>query len=212
MSPGAETYVRATQLQSNWLQIMEGDIDTSHVAFLHYGGLRAEDQIPGSFSELQLREKTAHYEVIDTEGGAAYGARKPAGPDQVYWRIAQWCFPFYTFTAGRPGTKRGGTRVPLDDEHTVSKAHGQRPQRVAPATSSGAPMQPQPPTDWFGRFSPEQTSTTPTDRTSWQNAAWPGYRWTSAAWRHDRQHGPHHDRSREHLGTTDAMIIRVHAA
>src|SRR5579859_4225859 len=40
MSPGAENYVRATQLQSNWLQIMEGDIDTSHVAFLHYGGLK----------------------------------------------------------------------------------------------------------------------------------------------------------------------------
>jgi phthalate 4,5-dioxygenase len=94
MQPNADQFVRATQLQSNWLQILEGDIDTTHVGFLHYGGLSADDQIPGSFSEYQLREKTAHFEVIDTEAGAAYGARKPAGQDQVYWRIAQWCFPY----------------------------------------------------------------------------------------------------------------------
>ena len=79
MQPNADQLVRATQLQCNWLQILEGDIDTTHVGFLHYGGLKAEDQIPGSFSEYQLREKTAHFEVIDTEGGAAYGARRAAG-------------------------------------------------------------------------------------------------------------------------------------
>src|SRR5204863_6516307 len=50
MQPGAEEYVRATQLQSNWLQILEGDIDTNHVGFLHYGGLQDENNIPGRFS------------------------------------------------------------------------------------------------------------------------------------------------------------------
>ena len=29
----------AFQLEGNWLQILEGDIDTTHVGFLHYGGL-----------------------------------------------------------------------------------------------------------------------------------------------------------------------------
>ena len=33
----------AFQLEGNWLQILEGDIDTTHVGFLHYGGLRPED-------------------------------------------------------------------------------------------------------------------------------------------------------------------------
>src|SRR5215471_6752726 len=32
----------AFQLEGNWLQILEGDIDTTHVGFLHYGGLKAE--------------------------------------------------------------------------------------------------------------------------------------------------------------------------
>src|SRR3979409_2512133 len=57
----------------------EGVIDPSHVGFLHYGGLKAEDQIPGSFSEYQLRDKTAYFEVIDTEGGSAYGDRSQDG-------------------------------------------------------------------------------------------------------------------------------------
>ena len=122
MQEDSGQFVRATQLPCNWLQILEGDIDTTHVGFLHYGGLKAEEQTPGSFSEYQLRVKTAHFEVIDTEGGAAYGAQRPAGPDQVYWRIAQWCFPFYTFTPpGVLGTKKGGNaRVPMDDHHTMS--------------------------------------------------------------------------------------------
>jgi len=156
MQANAEQFVRATQLNTNWLQILEGDIDTSHVGFLHYGGLRAEDQIPGSFSEYQLREKTAEFEVIDTEGGAAYGARRPGPEGQIYWRIAQWCFPFYTFTPpGVLGTKKGGNaRVPMDDYHTLtfSMVSG----RNTPAQSNLVVRQPQLPntTDWYGRFRP----------------------------------------------------------
>src|SRR5437868_6492894 len=76
----------AFQLECNWLQILEGDIDTTHVGFLHYGGLKAEEQIPGSFSEYQLRQKPAHFQVIDTPGGVAYGARRPGPAGQHYWR------------------------------------------------------------------------------------------------------------------------------
>src|SRR6185295_5961570 len=96
MADNSHEGVRAFQLESNYLQILEGDIDTSHVGFLHYGGLRADDQPPGTFSDYQLRVKPVDIEVIDTEGGSAYGAKRPAEPGQEYWRIAQFCFPFYT--------------------------------------------------------------------------------------------------------------------
>jgi len=112
MADNSDEAVRAFQLEGNWLQILEGDIDTSHVGFLHYGGLRAEDQPQGSFSDYQLRQKPVDIEVIDTEGGAAYGAKRPAGPGQEYWRIAQYCFPFYTFTPpGVLGWSRAMARV-----------------------------------------------------------------------------------------------------
>jgi len=157
MAVNSHDFVRATQLPCNWLQILEGDIDTTHVGFLHYGGLKAEDQIPGSFSDWQLRVKTAHFEVIDTEGGAAYGAQRPAGDEQVYWRIAQWCFPFYTFTPpGVLGTKKGGNaRVPMDDYHTMTFSMTIGRNAPNQANPIRVPMQPNT-TDWFGRFRPVQ--------------------------------------------------------
>jgi phthalate 4,5-dioxygenase len=220
MQPNAEQFVRATQLQSNWLQIMEGDIDTTHVGFLHYGGLSADDQIPGSFSEFQLREKTAHFEVIDTEGGAAYGARKPAGPDQVYWRIAQWCFPFYSFTPpGVLGTKKGGNaRVPMDDYHTLtfSMVSGRNtPAQTNSNINIRGTMQPNT-TDWYGRFRPEQelANDFKIDREAQrQNKGSSGYTGISGIAMQDAamtgSMGAIYDRSKEHLGTTDAMVIRV---
>jgi phthalate 4,5-dioxygenase len=218
MQPGAENFVRATQLQSNWLQILEGDIDTTHVGFLHYGGLKAEDQIPGSFSEYQLRDKTAHFEVIDTEGGAAYGARRQASPDQVYWRIAQWCFPFYTFTPpGVLGTKKGGNaRVPMDDYHTMTFSMVSGRNTAAQANPAiRVPMQPNT-TDWYGRFRPVQEMSNDflIDRDGQrQNSGPAGYTGINGIAMQDAamtgSMGPIYDRTREHLGSTDAMVIRV---
>src|SRR6266496_1620804 len=50
-------------------------------------------QLEGTFSEYQLRQKPAHFEVIDTPGGVAYGARRPGPPGEYYWRTAQFCMP-----------------------------------------------------------------------------------------------------------------------
>jgi phenylpropionate dioxygenase-like ring-hydroxylating dioxygenase large terminal subunit len=210
--------VRAVQLESNWLQILEGDIDTTHVGFLHYGGLKAEDQPPGSFSEWQLRDKTAKFEVIDTEGGAAYGARREAGPNQDYWRIAQFCFPFYTFTPpGVLGTKKGGgARVPMDDYHTMSffMTAGRRGPNTGPM---GAFRQPLPnTTDWFGRFRMEQTMENDfqIDRDLQQvGEGQTGYSGIEGIAMQDAamtaSMGGIYDRSKEHLASSDAMVIRV---
>ncbi|MBV9174149.1 MAG: (2Fe-2S)-binding protein [Chloroflexi bacterium] len=219
MDAAAETTVRAMQLESNWLQILEGDIDTTHVGFLHYGGLKAEDQIPGTFSEYQLRDKTAHFEVIDTEGGAAYGARRVAGAGQVYWRIAQWCFPFYTFTPpGVLGTKKGGgARVPMDDNHTMnfSMVVGRNVAGGASPLAIRGNILPNT-TDWYGRFRPEQNLSNDflMDREVQRRNDGPaGYTGINGIAMQDAamtgSMGPIYDRSQEHLGTTDAMVIRV---
>jgi phthalate 4,5-dioxygenase oxygenase subunit len=217
MQPNADQFVRATQLQSNWLQILEGDIDTSHVGFLHYGGLKAEDQIPGSFSEIQLRDKTAYFEVIDTEGGSAYGAKRQAGPEQVYWRIAQWCFPFYTFTPpGVLGTKKGGSaRVPMDDYHTLTYSMVSGRNAPSQAIPIRIPQQPNT-TDWFGRFRPEQDLDNDfrIDRDEQRRKSGSaGYTGITGIGMQDAamtgSMGPIYDRSKEHLGSTDAMVIRV---
>jgi phenylpropionate dioxygenase-like ring-hydroxylating dioxygenase large terminal subunit len=219
MLPGAQAW--AYQQSANWFQILEGHIDTAHVSFLHYGGIQPEDVPQGTFSEYQLRQRNAHFEVIDTEGGASYSARRPATDGMVYWRVAQWIFP--SFSMAPPGVlglgKRNACEVPLDDNHTItyqmSVSRG-RPGGNGPNASFN-PIQMQPrTTDWYGRWRPivqpendflidrevQRKNSGPSGFTGINGIAMQDAAVTSSM-------GPIYDRSREHLGTSDAMVIRV---
>ena len=210
----------AFQLEGNWLQILEGDIDTTHVGFLHYGGLRPEDQPPGTFSEYQLRQKPAHFEVIDTPGGVAYGARRPGPSGEHYWRIAQFCMPFYTFTP--PGVlgikKNNGARVPMDDYHTMNffmNVGGRRPGTGVTGPVVFPEYRPDS-SDWYGRkrFVPDSSNDFNIDRqlqrTGVGGGGYSGIRellMQDAAM--TTSMGPIFDRTKEHLGSADAMVIQV---
>src|SRR5207247_151658 len=116
-------FVNIFQRECNWMQALEGDIDTCHVGFLHLGGASADDAIPGTFTEYALKDRAPRYEVLDTEYGAVYGCYRPGGAGQVYWRIAHFLFPFYTMPpVGVLGARYGNLHcwVPMDDTHTLS--------------------------------------------------------------------------------------------
>jgi phthalate 4,5-dioxygenase len=218
MLPGAQAWAYAQK--ANWFQILEGHIDTAHVSFLHYGGIQPEDVPTGSFSDYQLRQRSAHFEVIDTDGGASYAARRPAGPGQVYWRVAQWIFP--SFSMAPPGVlglgKRNACEVPMDDHNTItyqmSVSRG-RPGQGPSQNLNPIPMRPTT-TDWYGRFQPvvqpdndflidrdvQRKNTGNIGYTGIQGIAMQDAAVTSSM-------GPVYDRSKEHLGTSDAMVIRV---
>ena len=209
-----------TSRTANWFQILEGHIDTAHVSFLHYGGVKPEDVPPGSFSEYQLRERSAHFEVIDTDGGAAYAANRPATDGQTYWRIAQWIFP--SFSMAPPGVlglgKRNACEVPLDDHHTItyqmSVSRG-RPGVGPSQNVNPIPLRPTT-TDWYGRF---HTTVQPSndfliDREAQRrNEGTSGFTGIQGIAMQDAavtsSMGPIYDRRKEHLGTSDAMVIRV---
>jgi phenylpropionate dioxygenase-like ring-hydroxylating dioxygenase large terminal subunit len=210
----------AFQLESNWLQILEGDIDTTHVGFLHYGGLSADDQVPGTFSEYQLRQKSAHFEVIDTPGGVAYGARRPGPPGEHYWRIAQFAFPFYTFTP--PGVlglkKNNGARVPMDDHHTMNffMNGGTRRTPAGGVINAVWPEYLPNTTDWYGRFrfKPNLANDFEIDRDLQRTGkGGAGYSGILSLLMQDAamttSMGPIFDRSKERLGSADAMVIQV---
>jgi nitrite reductase/ring-hydroxylating ferredoxin subunit len=219
MLPGAQAW--AYQQSANWFQILEGHIDTAHVSFLHYGGIHPEDVPPGTFSEYQLRQRSAHFEVIDTEGGASYAARRPAYEGTVYWRVAQWIFP--SFSMAPPGVlglgKRNACEVPLDDHHTItyqmSVSRG-RPGGSGPnPTMNPIPMQPRT-TDWYGRYRPlvQPDNDFLIDRKAQRdNRGSAGFTGITGIAMQDAavtsSMGPIYDRSQERLGTSDAMVIRV---
>ena len=102
--------IRKWVRECNYMQALEGDIDTIHAGFLHYGHVDADDLMHGSCYYYTLKEKVAEFDVIDTEFGATYGAHRQAEEDTDYWRIAHFLMPFYTMNpTGLLGTRSAST-------------------------------------------------------------------------------------------------------
>jgi nitrite reductase/ring-hydroxylating ferredoxin subunit len=212
--------VRMTQQECNWLQVLEGDIDTVHAGFLHGGSYNPDDMPKGSFRDYQYRDRSARFEVINTDCGALYGAYRDGPEGFNYWRLAYFLFPFYDMPApGLLGYKISCIcRVPMDDEHTMSffiNAHDPEVQ-LGGDRFGGNPTLPNT-TDWFGRF---RTKACPANdffldreiqRRNEGHAGYSGIPGGAAmqdaavTW----SMGPIYQRQNERLGTTDVMIIRV---
>src|SRR6476620_1242453 len=87
---------------SNWVQGMEGDIDQSHVSFVH-SRLHLDDKplIPGRGTLVdQIRKADTHprFRVLDPDYGVLIGAGRDAPDGMKYWRITQHMMPFHTIT------------------------------------------------------------------------------------------------------------------
>ncbi|HEU0166211.1 MAG TPA: Rieske 2Fe-2S domain-containing protein [Chloroflexota bacterium] len=224
-----EWSVSATQRECNWLQALEGDIDTSHFGFLHMGSQKPEDQPEGTFSHYALIDKAPRYEVLDTDGGVMYGAYRDGRPGEDYWRVAQFVLPFYTMPPQGLLGKKVIARcwVPMDDTHiffiTMSPRNraSNRPNAAGPgARPSGAPgfgsrLLPNT-TDWFGRFrlAANAANDYEVDReVQRRNEGTNGFTGINGIGLQDQcvteSMGPIYDRSNERLGTSDSMIIRA---
>jgi nitrite reductase/ring-hydroxylating ferredoxin subunit len=107
-------------LQCNYMQGLEGDIDTVHKGFLHAGHARIEDLMPGSSEYYSTKEQSVYTASRDHEVGATYGAYRAAEAETEYWRTGHFLMPFYTMNApGILGRKVSATAwVPADDENT----------------------------------------------------------------------------------------------
>jgi phenylpropionate dioxygenase-like ring-hydroxylating dioxygenase large terminal subunit len=87
-------HVGAWLRSCNWMQALEGDIDTVHLGFLHVGSVQPEDMVPGTFSYYVVKDRSPRYSVVDVDGGVMYGTYRPAHDNLDYWRIGQFLFPF----------------------------------------------------------------------------------------------------------------------
>jgi phthalate 4,5-dioxygenase len=121
--PDNQRYVTKYPLECNYMQGMEGELDSSHVSFLHSTLKPKDNQINSSlFGEnlLDLAAKDGHprFTVVDTDYGLLIGASRDAGEGKLYWRITQWMMPCFTLVPGDPkGTLLCQMRIPIDDEH-----------------------------------------------------------------------------------------------
>jgi hypothetical protein len=208
----------------NWMQGWEGEMDTVHAAFLHSGASRPEDQKPGSFDLYQYSNRAAKFYTLDTDYGCCNGAARPAGNDSNYWRITQILFPFYNMIPSDSlgDSVRIGIYVPMDDYNHLHWEIFTPKARLDGTEPAGAPeVRPQVArwnvlptgTDWYGRFRCEQNLANDY-LIDWDaQKSWKSYTGIANGRIQDcavtETMGPIYDRSSEHLGTTDALIIRM---
>ena len=116
--PPENRYVSKRLQECNYLQAMEGGIDSSHVSFLHSGELHTDPLHKGTKGAKFQGDKKPHFEVQESEAGLLIGARRNAEPGFYYWRISQWLMPWYTMIPPYgENALNGHAFVPIDDEN-----------------------------------------------------------------------------------------------
>jgi phenylpropionate dioxygenase-like ring-hydroxylating dioxygenase large terminal subunit len=121
MLPRDECNLFMAQRECNWLQALEGDIDTSHFSFLHMGSVDPAAADQTNLGRYALLQRAPDYHVADTDWGTMYAAYRPAEPGTTYWRFAHFMFPFWTIPPDGEFTDHVIARawVPMDDTHTM---------------------------------------------------------------------------------------------
>jgi phthalate 4,5-dioxygenase len=223
-----EQRYQARRLQyCNWVQALEGDIDQSHVSFVH----RHLDgkTIRGTNAKVdQIRTKDTHprFAALDTDYGVLIGAARAAGDGSEYWRITQFLLPYWSMTGpyGENPTRQTRAWVPMDDEHVLVFSvtfHPLRPltdqevDRMRVGSGAGYVGEGNflPPTsEPGGAYRPKARLENDyfLDRERQKTELFAGIAefWAQDAAMQEGM-GPIFDRSNEHLGTSDLGIISV---
>jgi len=206
--------------ECNWMQVLEGDIDSSHIDFVH---ARLHEEANGKYRGTYHKDKRPRLEVLPTAYGAAYSARRQWDDEGTSWhRITQYILPFFIMIAASdPNTVQCRAWVPVDDDHTLQfMIFGRldRPVTEQERAAARAPF------DSWGGYTEETGSpfTRYLPKANLQNDYFLDYELQKKELQigipfllnlQDKAMtetmGPIYDRTQEHLGTTDATVIFV---
>ncbi len=199
--------------ETNYLQGLEGDIDTSHASFLHSWLDPSQSPADRTISpELKAADRAPKLVVDHTDYGFRYGARRRTPDGRYNWRITQWLMPTYSLIGFINFPANGRCWVPIDDEHTWTfhyLFHPERPlseQELANAASGRA----FPPELSPGSFSPKRNRDNEylLDRDQQRTVTYSGIFGINDQDRAIQESmGAVYDRRQEHLASADLAII-----
>jgi phthalate 4,5-dioxygenase oxygenase subunit len=129
--PRDQSFVSKRFQESNWLQALEGGIDSSHVSWLHSGNVNSDPLFKGAGgNKYNFGDLAPVFEVVEAPGGLFIGARRKAEDDQYYWRITPWVMPCFTGVPPRGDhPMHGHFWVPIDDENCWAWSYDYHPVR-----------------------------------------------------------------------------------
>ncbi|MET8877510.1 Rieske 2Fe-2S domain-containing protein [Nocardia sp. NPDC004604] len=213
----------------NWLQCLEGAVDSAHLNWLHTNITRPDwlthaSDGPGSGGELlaNLTPQAPRLEAQTTSYGFRYGAIRPVPGDQgsKYIRATEFVMPFHSNFPGAAGHwAHHQAFVPIDDHNCmffyiqyktdgVAIPEEDRPKMLEFAGVDTDSQQHGRETD---RVLPSAENVWLQDREAMKNGmSFSGLRGiNNEDFVVQESMGPIYDRTREHLGMSDVAVIRL---
>jgi phthalate 4,5-dioxygenase oxygenase subunit len=192
----------------------------------------------GGDLKIMVGDRTPRFIIRETEFGASMSCYRAPDSENYHHRTMHWLFPFYTMSpVPKLGSATQFTAtVPVDDYHNMQwnmtrmidpeyiKARADYAEFLSGAAPNAGRNQPLPNTSgWLGRFrnylslevendfgiDRELQRTKPPTLQGWTGLKDTNTQDEAMKWSQGRRNGGIVDRHREHLGTSDAMIIRV---
>lgn len=127
---GEDQRVVTVRVQAtNYLQAMEGALDTSHASILHSDKYLFEPRRPEE-NPLVAEDTRPKFTVTPTEFGESIASERKLKDGRHYFRITQWVMPCFTLVAPlRSGVYGGHAFVPKNDTECWVWSFDYRPER-----------------------------------------------------------------------------------
>ena len=227
-APESRVHAWCMQRDCNYLQALEGDLDTSHSGFLHLGtgmGTPEAQKSQRTAEALSMTVPNPRFEVVETSTGVRAGAYRPGVQATTYLSFTNFILPFYTqvppCALGAEAILRAW--VPMDDTHTMffsittdTFMLARNPRAVPrpipqPGLTTDYEFLPNT-TDWLGRWRPAANLSNDhrIDRAAQRTESYTGIEGLDiqdAAVTESM--GPVVDHSFEHLAPSDLLVVQT---
>jgi phthalate 4,5-dioxygenase oxygenase subunit len=115
--------------ECNYMQAVEGEIDSAHVSWLHAPLQVEASPFRGRFNDAIIRDGAPQITVKPTDYGFCYGARRDADNGEYYWRVTQWLLPTFSLIPAHGFPRGGRCWIPIDDTHISVIQYNYHPER-----------------------------------------------------------------------------------
>lgn len=118
--PSTHVYASKRLMRCNYMQALEGSLDTSHLTFLHRAMQPMEKDVfaVGALQKFSDDDGAPVFFCKETPYGLSISARRDGDGDTFYWRVTQFLLPVGVLVPTAAGLVcRANFFVPIDDEN-----------------------------------------------------------------------------------------------
>lgn len=212
---GRKMVTTVSVVPANWMQGLEGGMDSVHAPTLHRSVIEATLRQKGQADTAGVRATFAappRYETDETSFGLRQASLRPAGDDRVYLRVAHYFFPFVIVVPNGYGEAvHAFCFAPVDDSHHLLFFGNYGSDPLPLREVSGALDGDLPDPRNFAALQGDRTSRWGQNRELMDGGHWSGF--AHSAIEEDAavqvSMGPVVDRTMEHLSSSDVAIAHT---